>query len=162
MHHHMHLIHILSFLPISNSGLNLAAHFKFQIGITVKYASPAFLLSLHISSDSDFPLSAFHIFSLLSLYSDKISASGEIEDWASSSSVIGIRYASPPPLSSLSGQKCFCNEKYSPSCCCQMLRLLATRSLACLLVYSPTISPLCTFRTHPLHLVQTCDRDTNS
>ena len=71
MHHHMHLIHILSFLPISNSGLNLAAHFKFQIGITVKYASPAFLLRLHISSDSDFPLSAFHIFSLLSLYSDK-------------------------------------------------------------------------------------------
>ena len=96
MHHHKHLIHILSFLPISNSGLNLAAHFKFQIGITVKYASPAFLLSLHSLSDSDFPLSAFHIFSLLSLYSDKISASGEIEDWASSSSVIGIRYASPP------------------------------------------------------------------
>ena len=80
MHHHMHLIHILIFLLISNSGLNLAAHFKFQIGVTVKYASPAFLLSLHISPDSDFPLFAFHIFSLLSLYSDEISASGEIED----------------------------------------------------------------------------------
>ena len=162
MHHHMHLIHILSFLPISNSGLNLAAHFKFQIGITVKYASPAFLLSLHISSDSDFPLSAFHIFSLLSLYSDKNFCLRR--DWRLSEQQLCDWYqiciASPSLLAH--GAKMLCNEKYSPSCCCQMLRLLATRSLACLLVYSPTISPLCTFRTHPLHLVQTCDRDTNS
>ena len=88
-----------------------------------------FCLNLSSASQfyhSNFPLVFFtvHLFAF-SLFGVKIPAASKIEN---SSSVIGIRYASPsfppPPLSLLHLQR-------EESCCCQMLRLLATR-LACL------------------------------
>ena len=103
--------------------------------------------SLHISSDSEFPL-CFKIFPFaFSLFWQNFCL---WRDWKLHLSLIGIRYASPsfPPPSR---GKCICNGKRNTpeqSCCCQMLRLLAT----CLLL---SIRPLSPHFAHanPMHCI---------